>query len=262
MAPDILFYGDPHGLFDPLIEAVARHRPRAVILLGDMELREQSLDTVLAPLREAVAAGATMPEIYWIPGNHESDTDAAWAHVFGSSYVAGNLHARVAEVAGRPVAGLGGVFRGRVWYPRGPRCKAPVFFTRNEHVAQLPERDRWQGAGDREPGLPRRHRTSIYPEDIERLRGLKADILVTHEAPSPHASGFDTIDGLAELLGAVLIVHGHHHQDYEAHTPDGVRVRGVGRAGVVGLYPDGRLETLTPGTGGPDASGQEPAASG
>ena len=36
----ILFYGDPHGQWQPLFEAVEKYRPDAAILLGDMDLDE------------------------------------------------------------------------------------------------------------------------------------------------------------------------------------------------------------------------------
>ena len=39
------------------------------------------------------------------------------------------------------------------------------------------------GKGNRwRDGLPRKHRSSIFPEDYFRLESLHADILVTHEA--------------------------------------------------------------------------------
>ncbi|KAF0225737.1 MAG: hypothetical protein FD176_184 [Rhodospirillaceae bacterium] len=73
---------------------------------------------------------------------------------------------------------------------------------------------------------------SIWPEDYERLAQQQADILVTHEAPSNHPHGFIEIDQLAEAMGAKLIVHGHHHRDYQTALPSGIRVIGVGLAGV------------------------------
>ena len=39
--------------------------------------------------------------------------------------------------------------------------------------------------------------------------------------------GFGVIDDLASACGARLIVHGHHHQSYDAVLPNGVRVRGL-----------------------------------
>jgi hypothetical protein len=62
------------------------------------------------------------------------------------------------------------------------------------------------------------------------LAAHRCDILVTHEAPTSHPHGFAPIDALAEACGARLIVHGHHHQSYEAVLASGIRVRGLGLA--------------------------------
>jgi len=61
---------------------------------------------------------------------------------------------------------------------------------------------------------------AIWPEDIETLASQKADILVTHEAPSSHPSGSAVIDELARAMGARLIVHGHHHVTSHARPRD------------------------------------------
>ena len=84
--------------------------------------------------------------------------------------------------------------------------------------------DRWRG------GVPRKHRDTIFYEDHETLGQLRADILVTHEAPSCHPNGFVAIDELARRMGVRLIVHGHHHVSYEGRTTDGIPVRGLAQA--------------------------------
>ena len=84
----------------------------------------------------------------------------------------------------------------------------------------------WRG------GLPLRRRGAIWHEDYARLAGERADVLVTHEAPSSHRHGFAEIAALASAMGAGLIVHGHLHEDYTATLPGGIRVIGVGLAGV------------------------------
>ncbi len=76
--------------------------------------------------------------------------------------------------------------------------------------------------------MPQRHRVTIFPDDVEDLSREKADILITHEAPSVHKHGFQTLDRLAETLGARLIVHGHHHLPYEAELDSGIKVIGLG----------------------------------
>jgi hypothetical protein len=61
-------------------------------------------------------------------------------------------------------------------------------------------------------------------------------VLVTHEAPSCHKYGFVGIDMAAAACRARLVVHGHHHESYEARIGnDRIRVRGLGRAEVFRL---------------------------
>jgi len=63
----------------------------------------------------------------------------------------------------------------------------------------------------------------------------KAVILLTHEAPSCHRHGFEELDLLAEVMGAKLIVHGHHHSHYNACLESGIRVCGAPLRGVVNI---------------------------
>ncbi|MCO6416078.1 metallophosphoesterase [Siccirubricoccus sp. KC 17139] len=218
----ILFYGDPHGEWRPLLAACSDRRPSAVVLLGDCDLSR--------PLRETIApvfAGGI--RVLWIPGNHESDDHAWHANLF-DDHTAGNIHARWDHAGGRIVGGLGGVFRGQVWYPlKGPRDDAgepePRIRSRAEYLRALRPQERWR------KGVPFRHTTTIFPEDVEAaFDGIRLDVLVTHEAPSCHQHGFGAIDRLAERTRARLVVHGHHHRSYEDELPGGVRVRGLGRA--------------------------------
>ena len=58
----IFFAGDPHGNFKPLISAVHKHKPEAVVLLGDYDLDE--------PLEKCLETIADLTEIWWIAGNH------------------------------------------------------------------------------------------------------------------------------------------------------------------------------------------------
>ncbi len=122
----------------------------------------------------------------------------------------GDIGGRVIEVGGLRIAGLGGVFKPRIWYPRadepGGRIEPPSFNTRREFLDSLPLREHWRG------GLPLWHRDSIFPEDFAQLAQHRFDVLVTHEAPSCHRHGFAAIDRLAEVAAARLIVHGHHHE--------------------------------------------------
>lgn len=217
----ILFYGDPHGEWRPLYEAAAEMRPEAVIVLGDMDLDR--------PFEEAVApVPAIGLPVFWIPGNHEGDRVDWHDFAFHSALAAANLHGRVVEIAGWRVAGLGGIFRRAVWYPRRA-SPDPAVADRASFLAKLAPKERWQG------GLPLRHRVSIWPEDVATLARERADILVTHEAPSTmrragRPIGFRVLDDLAGQMGVSLVVHGHHHVDYGARLPSGIAVRGIGRA--------------------------------
>lgn len=213
----ILFCGDVHGQFEHVIEAVQAHRPAAVVLLGDLQA-QRPLEVELAPI-----LGLT--EIWFIHGNHDTDSDADHDHLFGSSLAERNLHGRVVEVAGVRVAGLGGVFRGQVWSPPA----AWAFETQKQYLASAGKGNRWR------EGLPRKHRSSIFPEDYQRLAKKRADILVTHEAPSSHPHGFAAIDELSRQLRVTQSFHGHHHDrlDYSAErTRLGFNAFGVGLRGI------------------------------
>ena len=213
----ILLCGDPHGRFDQLLDAVTAHRPTAVILLGDIEARH--------PLEIELAAIADLTEIWFIHGNHDTESDCAYDNLFGSSLRDRNLHGRVVEIAGLRVAGLGGVFRGQVWMPPQP----PRYPGVEAFLATCGKGNRWRD------GLPRKHRSSIFPLDVEALCAEHADILVTHEAPSAHPHGFAVIDELARRLGVGRVFHGHHHDrlDYrDAREQLGFAVHGVGLRGV------------------------------
>jgi len=203
MRPTILFCGDTRGSLGHIVEALERAAIDAVVLLGDIQAR-RSLDLELAGLPASV-------EVWWIPGNHDTDSEADHDHLFGSTLADRNLHGRVAEVAGIRIAGLGGIFRGKVW---------------------APPQDRWRG------GLPLRHRSTIFPDTYAALSRQRADVLVTHEAPSYHPHGFEAIELLAACMGVSASFHGHHHDrlDYSAFAArDGFRAYGVGLRGITAL---------------------------
>lgn len=212
----IIFYGDPHGEWRPLLEACTRHQPQAVFIVGDCEL-EEPLRQVLAPLFDAGV------RVFYIAGNHDTDHPERYPLLF-DDHPEGNLHGRAVELDGARIAGLGGVFRGRVWHPR-LGDEAPVWKTRADLLEHTPKQARWRS------GLPLRHRSTIFPEDLEALRGVgPVDVLVTHEAPTAHRSGFAGIDQAATACKARLVIHGHHHYAYEGELPGGCRVRGLAMA--------------------------------
>jgi hypothetical protein len=165
--------------------------------------------------------------VSWILGNRDCETEAAYDNLVGD-HPAGNLGFCVTDQGGYRVAGLPGVFKPSIWYPRldggSQEIEPPRFRDCDTFLAAQPKSRWWRG------GLPLWHRDSIFPDDFDRLAKQRFDILVTHEAPSCHRHGFAVIDELAAAGGASLIVHGHHHDSYSATLPNGIRVRGLGLA--------------------------------
>lgn len=212
----ILFAGDPHGDFAPLIQAVKTHRPKAVVMLGDYDL-ERPLEHYLEPISE-------LTEIWWIAGNHEFECQNRHRFLFDSDFSKNGLHLRVKEIAGLRIAGLGGIFLGRVWYPP----QQPKWRSKKHYLSRMP-------AHIRRAGLSLKYQSAIWHDELERLKRLEADILVTHEAPRSHRHGFIAIDELAESLGVGKVFHGHLHEHYSAPIKRGIMVHGVGDRMVVDL---------------------------
>lgn len=215
--PNIFFCGDPHGSFDHINEAAREYKPDAMIILGDLQPP--------APLEEVLAEALKYTEIWWIPGNHDTDSDEIYDRLWRSRLANHNLHGRVANVAGLRIAGLGGVFRGQIWMPDG----TPNYFCPATFIRRMGPSNVWRG------GLPRRHRSTIFPSVYNNLMHLTADILVTHEAPGCHRKGFAALDRLGKSLRVRWCFHGHQHEDrvYGSHL--GMTVRGVGYRGIVNL---------------------------
>lgn len=210
----------------------------AVVLLGDMEpARPMYLEL------ESIA-----DRVWWIPGNHDSDSDELWRNVFGSELADRNVHGRVVELPdGTRLAGLGGVFRESVWHPSASAARGgvPAFKSRREHAKATQREDRWLGTGP-----PRKHWGTIYPNELDSLADLRADVLITHEAPGYHPNGCDILDTLAQSLGVKVAIHGHHHDALDSSSrwdAQGFESRGVGLRGVSARWPDGRWEVVMKG---------------
>ncbi|WP_374580359.1 metallophosphoesterase [Pseudoduganella sp.] len=193
--------GDPHGKFDHIIEAIESERPLATILLGDLDLK--------VPLQDALGNLPNPGEVWWVPGNHDTETDLGYDCLFGSAYGENNLHGRVVNIGGLAVAGLGGVFRSKIWSGGTARFQSPA-----EYTATCGKGNLWRG------GLPLRHRSSIFPSDLVSFAGLSADLLITHEAPGAHRFGSSVLTELAANLKVSSAFHGHHHESID--YPDGV----------------------------------------
>jgi predicted phosphodiesterase len=237
----ILYCGDPHGQFRHIIEAAGHTKASAVVVLGDMEPR-RPLHLELAPLIER-----HIP-ILFIHGNHDADSDESWANVWESEISDCNVHGRVVELPnGQRLAGLGGVFREAVWYPSSSAARegAPAYRTMREHAKSTPRQHRWGGDGP-----PRKHWGTIYPETVDRLADLRADVLITHEAPGYHPNGFELLDTLAQSMGAKVTVHGHHHDRLDSSdrwAAQGHKSFGVGLMGITAIDADGNAEVIVPG---------------
>ncbi len=216
----IFFCGDTHGNFAHVINAVQLFQPKALILLGDLQARSP-LQDVLAPILDRT-------EIWFIHGNHDTDSDADYDHLFGSALNHRNLHGRVVEIAGVRVAGLGGVFRGQVWAPPADW----EYGSAAEFAKKCGKGNLWRG------GLPRKHRSSIFPDTYFELVNQRADVLVTHEAPSAHPHGFTVLDDLGRSMRVSKSFHGHHHDclNYRSHDARlGFQAFGVGFCGITDL---------------------------
>lgn len=240
MSGVVLFCGDPHGQFRHIIEAARHTRAAAVILLGDMEPK-LPLHVELAPLLERQVP------VWFIHGNHDADSDDLWTRVWGSQVADRNVHGRVVELPdGRRLAGLGGVFREAVWYPSSSAARegAPAFRTRKEHAKSTPRQDRWHD------GPHRKHWGSIYPEDVDKLADLRADILISHEAQGYHQHGFQLLDTLAQAMGAKVAVHGHQHDRIDSSDrwdAQGFKSYGVGLRGITAIDENGNADVIVSG---------------
>jgi predicted phosphodiesterase len=198
----IMFAGDPHGDFQ--IVKASSAEADVVVLVGDQ-----------VPGRDlAEELGGELAQKTWfILGNHDGDCQETLDRHAGMAER--DLHGRVRVIDGVSVAGLSGVFRGKVWRPGQDdplekALKGTTGITRKNYKAS-------------------KHQVSIFPEDVVRLAKLRnVDILVTHEAPESHPHGFRLIGDLARIMGVGLVVHGHHHRQYQATLEGGIGVVGLG----------------------------------
>ncbi|MEO8022869.1 metallophosphoesterase [Polaromonas sp.] len=226
----ILYCGDPHGKFRHIVGTANELRATAVILLGDMEAAR--------PLHEEL--GPIAERLWFIHGNHDTDSENNWTNLWGSKLASKNIDGRVAILPnGIRIAGLGGVFRESVWYPSLP--KPPRFRTRKEHVEATLQDDRWKD------GVPRKHWSTIYPDELDRISQMQADILITHEAPGYHHNGFEILDTLAQSMGVKVTVHGHHHDNLDSSerwAQQGFKSFGVGLRGITAIDADGNAKVV------------------
>jgi predicted phosphodiesterase len=197
------FAGDVHGDFQHIGVALTAARgsgsfPSWLVFLGDLDIDQRPLRVVLEPM----LALSPQLRVAFIHGNHDADTYAHWEflHECGGAVA---LHGRVVDLHGIRIAGLGGNFLGRVWAPPSQ----PIFTSK----AAAMHRGQY-GWRDGQRPSPKFH-GAIYPEDVNALEQQRADILVTHEAPSCHRYGWAALDQLARDMGVLRSFHGHTHDD-------------------------------------------------
>lgn len=242
---DIWFCGDTHGDLGHVIgHVLAAHAtgqaPASIILLGDIDAPR--------PLHLELEAIRGLTDIFWIPGNHDSDDNSAWNNLVASELSDANLHCRVAQIGSWRVAGLGGVFRKRIWSPPEEPRFANYDDWRTELIARRPQRD-W---GLAETAEERRNKTSIFPACVAGLERLRADILVTHEAPEcrDDGRGWQDVGDLARALGVQYAFHGHHHDrpDYNSNFERlGFQAYAVGYRGITALNGKGMVTEIRSG---------------
>lgn len=215
-----LFCDDNHGEFDHLIEAVKQHHPAALILLDGIQA-QRPLEVELAPVLDKT-------EVWFIHGNHGTDTEADDDNLFGSKLADRNLHGRMVDIAGVRVTGLGGVFRKQVWMP----SEGGGGVTEKQFLRSMGRGNRWRY------GMPLRHRSTIFLDVYESLAKSGANIMVTHEAGSAHPHGFAVIDQLARSPKVSKNLHCHHHDslDYRSEWYRlGREAYGLGFCGITRL---------------------------
>jgi predicted phosphodiesterase len=222
----IVFIGDIHQHWHYVEAGLAAQLtlPKAAVLLGDIQC-ERPLDELAAPLlRRGIS-------VHWIHGNHDNDGGSEmWANLASPERnpltASGRLHCRVVAIKGVRIAGLGGTFRPPVWSPPSqPRLRH-----RHQLADHLAGHGPVYGPQQRAALAHSLSTAAIWPEDIDALASQKADILVTHEAPSSHPAGSAVIDELARRMGVRTIVHGHHHVVSHVRAQDGLTVLGVASA--------------------------------
>lgn len=227
----ILMFGDVHGHFDHVLPAVQAEKPAAIIFLGDIQAQR--------PLEQELADVMELTEVYWIPGNHDTDSWTDYNNLFGSALADRNLHGRVVEIEGLKVAGLGGIFREKIWWPDPIEAVASVASYAELERNLADERANQAITNTKTHEELLKHRSTIFHDEWLRLLGQQADILVTHEAPSCHPHGFKAIDVLAQSMGVKFTFHGHHHDriNYASQWDRlGFSAYGVGLWGVTDMY--------------------------
>ena len=92
----ILFAGDPHGSYQHLYPVLQEYKGEeiALVILGDLQLTTpHELDKL-----------AQYCDIWFIHGNHDSKTVAAFDSIWNSAWKTRSLHGRVVDIQGVKIA--------------------------------------------------------------------------------------------------------------------------------------------------------------
>lgn len=250
----IWFLGDVHGKFSHVLGLLDRaplaERPKALVFLGDLD-PSRPLSQEFRPFEAADI------ECWFIHGNHEGDNEESWRNTLDAWDK--NISGRVQVIAGVRVAGLGGVFRGEVWYPdpANPHEQEPKFRNYSAYEKALREKQgiarrleklqriRAEAIPERvsvlmdstRNGQLRKHSSTIFTDTVSVLSQHRADVLVCHEAPSCHRNGFSVIDDLARTMRVQSVFHGHHHVDQTyPDAGESFKIFSVGYRSVRDIY--------------------------
>lgn len=237
----ILFFGDVHGDFKHVLPVVQKEKPAAVIFLGDLDLDR--------PFEQEAAQIMNLTEVYFIHGNHDTDSQDKHDFLFNSRLADRNLHGRVVEIDGIKVAGLGGIFSQAIWLPKHDVDATSHYDNYDAFVEAEMQAALWQEKRNQNPFSPDEspvlmgkrllHKSTIFQDEWINLYGQEADMLVTHEAPDCHKFGFAGITELAKSMKVKRSFHGHHHDriDYtQQYKTLGFEAFGVGLCGVSDQY--------------------------
>lgn len=97
----VLYVGDPHGQLGHIVACAQSQNASAVVLLGDIQ-SPQALHLALEPIQDRV---------WFIHGNHDTDTPADFEHLWDSRLAHRNVHGRVVVLPdGTRLAGWAGCF--------------------------------------------------------------------------------------------------------------------------------------------------------
>ncbi len=226
--------GDPHGDFGRVRDLAIQRRPAAIVFLGDLELPapfEEVFDPILR---------AKKTRLFAIHGNHDADESDLWSRMHDGPLTEDfNIHGRLVDVDGVRIAGLGGLFRSRIWSPIGEPCWRSYDEFERHGFGDTHGRASSAFSENYKRSELLTHRASIFPDVYERVAKFSADVLVTHEAPHIlHSLGHPGITQLAARMQVPLAFCGHHHESKEVWRQPGSRWRMVDAGQVVDLNGD------------------------